>query len=52
MLAIPEGREGPGPVTGEREPAAKTRGEGERVSVNGEVSSNSQGRGLKRHIPK
>jgi hypothetical protein len=40
------------PVTEEREPAAKTRGEGERVSVNGEVSSNSQGRGLKRHISK
>jgi hypothetical protein len=54
MLTIPEGREGPGPapLTEEREPAAKTRGEGERVSVNGEVSSNSQGRGLKRHISK
>ena len=50
--AIPEGGEGPGPALKEGEPTDKTRGEGERVSVNGEVSSNSQGRGLKRHISK
>ena len=47
MLAIPEG------VTMEREPVAKTVGEeGESVNVNGEVSANNHGRGLKRHISK
>ena len=48
----PQGREGPGPAPKEREPADKTRGEGEKVSVNGEVSGNSQARELKRHISK
>ena len=48
--AIPEGGEGPGHTLKEGEPADKTRGEGERVSVNREVNSNSQGRGFKRHV--
>ena len=50
MLSIPEGGE---PVTTiEREPATKTREEGKSISVNGEVSNNNQGKGLKRHISK